>query len=354
MRIGTISYWVRRARRWWCGALLAPLALAALSAGAAASDFRTPISMLHWLSGVNVAGGEFGPAGDTYGVHYTYPDTSVIDYYALKRFRLIRLPTLAKRLVRTSAEGGSETTGDMDIVLTLIDHAAKRGMYVVLDLHDYGRARTGELIGRDHGAAEVFAADWKAIAARIGARPNVLFGLMNEPHEQSAWEWLVGANAAIAAIRQTGATQGILVGGSYWSGAESWTKSQNAPAMLGVVDPLNNYAYEVHSYFDWDYSGTTPDAVPTTGVASLQAVTDWARANRKRVFLGEFGWAANPQGNKEGEALLRFLSENRDVWLGWAYWAGGPWWGDYMFSVEPDYDNLYDRPQMRILTKYAR
>ena len=29
------------------------------------------------------------------------------------------------------------------------------------------------------------------------------------------------------------------------------------------------------------------------------------------------------------------------------YWAGGPWWGDYMFSIEPQ--NGIDKPQMAIL-----
>ena len=29
------------------------------------------------------------------------------------------------------------------------------------------------------------------------------------------------------------------------------------------------------------------------------------------------------------------------------YWAGGPWWGDYMFSIEPQ--NGVDKPQMAIL-----
>ena len=41
------------------------------------------------------------------------------------------------------------------------------------------------------------------------------------------------------------------------------------------------------------------------------------------------------------------MSKNSDVWLGWSYWAGGPWVGNYMFSVEPA--NNVDKPQMQVL-----
>ena len=36
-------------------------------------------------------------------------------------------------------------------------------------------------------------------------------------------DWLVSANAAIAAIRSAGALQEILVPGTDWDGAWSWT-----------------------------------------------------------------------------------------------------------------------------------
>ena len=55
------------------------------------------------------------------------------------------------------------------------------------------------LIGRDPGSVEEFAETWAKIARRYRNQPNVIFGLMNEPNKQSAEEWLVGANQAIAA-----------------------------------------------------------------------------------------------------------------------------------------------------------
>ena len=29
------------------------------------------------------------------------------------------------------------------------------------------------------------------------------------------------------------------------------------------------------------------------------------------------------------------LLKNKDVYLGWTWWAAGPWWGSYFTSLEP-------------------
>lgn len=33
--------------------------------------------------------------------------------------------------------------------------------------------------------------------------------------------------------------------------------------------------------------------------------------------------------------MLNYVEGNRDVWLGWTWWAAGPWWGEYQFTLEP-------------------
>jgi hypothetical protein len=33
---------------------------------------------------------------------------------------------------------------------------------------------------------------------------------------------------------------------------------------------------------------------------------------------------------------LGFIAANDDVWLGWTWWAAGPWYTEYMFSIEPE------------------
>jgi endoglucanase len=174
---------------------------------------------------------------------------------------------------------------------------------------------------------------------------------MNEPNTQTATEWVQGANAAIQAIRDQGATQKILVSGSYWDGAHSWTSTDNDTVMLnGVTDPLHNFNFEVHQYLDSDFSGEHTTVVPGAGATVLQSITDWARTNHQQLFLGEYGFAADAASMKEGQALVDYMHANADVWMGSTYWAAGPWWDNYAFSVEPV--GSVDKPQMKVLDTY--
>jgi endoglucanase len=50
-----------------------------------------------------------------------------------------------------------------------------------------------------------------------------------------------------------------------------------------------------------------------------------------------------------------YMQDNSDVWMGWTYWSGGPWWGNYMYSIEPTnigQPNQTDSPQMHVLGPY--
>lgn len=329
-----------------------------LSVAVAGSTARgsSPLSLraadAPWLPGVNLAGGEFAPSRSRIGYDYIYPPSQAIDYYAGKGLRVFRIPFLAARIIQPTLTEGPRLTEDMAILVSAIEHAASRKAYVILDMHDYGRIFIAGLIGRDAGAAEEFAAAWRLIANRVKDYPNVIFGLMNEPYEQTAEEWLIGANAAIAAIRAAGAKQMILVPGSYWSGAHSWVRRSNATTMSRVIDPAENFAFEVHQYLDRDSSGASSNVVEGAGATRLEAFTAWARRHKARAFLAEFGWADNPKAHAEGKSLLAHMSANRDVWIGWTYWAGGPWWGDYMFSIEPK--DGADRPQMSVLEEFLK
>ena len=201
---------------------------------------------------------------------------------------------------------------------------------------------------------------WGKLAGHFKSNPGVIFGLMNEPHVQSAADWLVSANAAIAAIRSAGALQEILVPGTGWDGAWSWTLADTNNATVigpGVVDPGHNFAFEVHQYLDSDSSGTHPGVVSATiGVERLTAITQWAEANHQRLFLGEVGVDQQPISLQALDNMLTYIKQHTDVWSGVTYWAGGPWWGPYMFSIEPqnvnDPNNYGDKPQMGILEKH--
>ena len=184
----------------------------------------------------------------------------------------------------------------------------------------------------------------------------VNFGLMNEPHSMSTEAWLSAANAAIAAIRATGAQQLILVPGNAWTGAHSWAQNwygtPNAQVMDGIVDSGANFAHELHQYFDGDFSGTSACCSSGVGQAQLSGVTDWLRARGKRGFLGEFAGGNSPACRTAIDSALTYLHANNDVWLGWSWWAAGPQWGEYIFTLQPSSNPPQDRPQMVWLSPY--
>ena len=119
-----------------------------------------------------------------------------------------------------------------------------------------------------------------------------------------------------------------------------------------VVDPLDRMAYDVHQYLDRDSSGRSAECVAGAG-GRLAPFTRWARQHGKRGFLGEFGAGPGEGCARELAALLEHIRRNRDVWVGWTCWAGGPWWGDYPLSLEPaSLEAPSDRPQMAVLRQY--
>ena len=141
--------------------------------------------------------------------------------------------------------------------------------------------------------------------------------------------------AAINGIRAAGATtQYIFVEGNAWTGAWSWTK--NNDNLSGLTDPQDKIVYEMHQYLDSDSSGTSETCVSSTiGKERIQAATEWLKDNEKVGVLGEFAGGVNDQCKTAVTGMLNYLGENSGVWMGAMWWAAGPWWGDYMYSMEP-------------------
>jgi endoglucanase len=299
--------------------------------------------------GVVLSGGDFTPGG-AYPGNYGYPPNTSIDYYASKGMGIIRLPFLWER-VQPVKNGPLDAT-EMSRIDPVVDYALSKGLEVGIDVHNGGYGY-GALIGGPHTSDADFADLWAKLATHYKDRPDVLLMLMSEPSAQSARQWLRSANAAIAAIRATGATQTIVVPGSYFDGAWTWTVTDNADVVgCGVVDPLNNYMFEVHQYLDKDGSGGSPGIVsPTIGADRLAAATEWARARGKRFFLGEFGTAADAASLAALDTMLAYIQHNGDVWAYATWWGAGDRWYDYFMSIEPAEDAT-EKPQMGVLAKH--
>lgn len=226
---------------------------------------------------------------------------------------------------------------------------------MVLDAHNYMRYNdpsmqpfSGSVIGNisDTKAAttESLAAFWAELSRRFIINPNVIFGIMNEPHDMPTSLVLENNQAMINAIRQTGCQQLILVPGNGFTGAQRWLNSTcedptdeclpNGEVLLAITDPLDNFAFDMHLYFDNDTSGTHEECT-LRAPSNIEPATLWLQENNYTAFLSEFGAGANPTCFETLNNTITYL-EDSGVFIGWTYWSAGPLWGEYFLSIEPD------------------
>lgn len=302
------------------------------------------------LRGVNLSGAEFGDTPGKVDTDYTYPSEQAIQRLGKLGASAIRLPFRWERIQ-------PDLNGGLDIMeLAYLDQTVRRineaGLIAIIDLHNYGYYAKKQL-GSKELQAEALADVWRRLAEHYRDRPKLVFSLMNEPYDITSADWAKIQNGAIAAIRKAGATQLLLVTGTAFGGAHSWTSDlpigNNGRDLLGVVDPLDRYAYDFHQYLDADYSGRAPECSAAAGaLKAIDDVTAWLKTNGRRGFLGEFAASDKPECLTALKQMVAKVDAHPQQWLGWTAWGAGPWWpADYVFNLEPT--KAGERPQMKVL-----
>jgi endoglucanase len=304
--------------------------------------------------GVNLAGGEFGTAiPGTENIDYKWPTTAEVDYFLGKGMNTFRFGFKWERMQPSAF--GELTSAYVAKLDALVSYATGKGANVILNPHNFARYY-GVTVGSSSVPASAFADFWRRLASRYTSNPRVIFNLVNEPHDMATEQWVTAANAAIAAIRSTGATNMLHVPGNGWTEALNWSKTwygtSNAKALLDIVDSGNNTVFEAHQYLDPLGGGKSDQCVSATiGRERIQPFIDWLRANKKKGFLGEFAGGSNATCNAAVEDMIQSMLSASDVMVGWLWWAAGPAWRDgYPFDIEPK--NGQDRPQMSLLAKF--
>jgi endoglucanase len=326
---------------------------AAVSLSVSAATPAAPATGSMPYRGVNLAGGEFGdviPGVD--GKDYRFPNNAEVDYFVEKGMNTFRVGFKWERLQPSAY--ADFVPAYMKQIDGLVEHATSKQANVILNPHNFARYY-GTTVGSSQVPSAVFADLWKKLAARYAQNPHVMFNLVNEPHDMPTEQWVDAANAAISAIRGAGAQNTIIVPGNAWTGAHSWNSSSygtsNAVAMRDIVDPADNTLYEVHQYLDESSGGGSGACVSTTiGSERLADFVKWLRDNGKKGFVGEFAGRNDGVCNAAVDDMLRYMHGASDVLVGWLWWAAGPGWGDYVFSIEPK--NGEDRPAMARLKPF--
>jgi MYXO-CTERM domain-containing protein len=205
------------------------------------------------------------------------------------------------------------------------------GANVLLDVHNYayyklkgrGTADPGQQIGSADVPIAAFVDLWRRLAHEFGSASTsapFIFGLMNEPHDLTVATWVDAAQQAVDAIRAAGAKNLIFVPGGDWTTATDFSWSDNHTLLQGVHDSLDNFAIEVHQYYD----GT---CTASGYVDKLKPFEDWAVANQRKAYLGELDVHATDVCHQAFANVIDHLHATaagtaNGVWIGYSYWEG--------------------------------
>ncbi|KAF1346437.1 glycoside hydrolase family 5 protein [Lizonia empirigonia] len=292
-------------------------------------------------AGINIAGFDFGCSTDgSCSGSYTDPGTNGIaqmQHFATEdKLNIFRLPVGWQTLVNNQL-GGSLDTTFVAAYDKLVQGCLATGALCIIDLHNYARWN-GAIVGQGGPSNAEFADVWSKLAAKYSSEKNIVFGLMNEPHELTMTTWATSVQAAVTAIRKAGATsQYILLPGTDYTSAGTFVKN-SGPALLTVKDAdgtTSKLIFDVHRYLDSDGSGTHAECVTDHVQDSFVPLATWLRTNGRKALLSEVGGGATASCEQDVCAAIASLNQNSDVYMGYIGWSAGAFDTSYVLSLTP-------------------
>lgn len=223
------------------------------------------------LRGVNRSGTQYA-CQEGWGIFDGPSDQASVDAMASWKMNAVRVN--GNEACALGINGAPAAYGGQNYIQALKSYIAKlhaKGMYVILDLHHNGPGTKRStdaypMPDRDHSVDY-----WSLMANEFKDDPAVIFDLYNEPwpgngsNTALAWQCIrdggsgtstatgpckgmgfsyvaAGMQEMLNAVRATGATNVVMVGGTNWAGyLDKWTTYK-------PIDPLNQLAASVHVY----------------------------------------------------------------------------------------------------------
>ena len=197
------------------------------------------------------------------------------------------------------------------------------GLVVILDLH---WAAPGTHLAESQwpmADADHAPAFWTSVASAFAPNHGVVFDLFNEPYITSWSCWLkgcpttfevahqavtyqsAGMQSLVNAVRSTGATQPLMLGGLGWSSDESQWRS------FEPSDPAHQLAVSFHTY---NFGGCNTESCWNSTIAPLAQLVP--------VITGEFG--ENGCRASYIKAYMPWADTHGVSYLGWTWDATAP------------------------------
>ncbi|KAI1452046.1 glycoside hydrolase family 5 protein [Annulohypoxylon moriforme] len=262
---------------------------------------------------------------------------------------ILRLP-ISWQFLANNQLGGNLDSGNLAKYDQLVQSCLATGAHCMIDIHNFARWNGG-IIGQGGPTDDQFVSLWSQLATKYAGNQNVVFELMNEPHDLDIGTWVNTCQKAVTAIRKAGATsQMILLPGTNFDSAATLTTIGGASQLLGIKNPdgtTDNLILDIHKYLDIDNSGTH-SLCTTDNTDAFNTVAQFLRTNGRKGFVSETG------ASKDASCLTAFcaqntvINQNSDVFIGLVGWAAGNFDTSYLLSLTPSKQNggLVDNQQM--------
>ena len=287
-------------------------------------SWMCPTNAKSQLETLNVLDGRFGKdvRNDLLSLYednfFTEED---LDFCQAMGMTVLRLPFWYRNLYD---ENGMLLDNAFDRLDWFIDGCAKRGMYVILDLHGAPGSQNGNDHSGDTRGANLFEEEtymdqtvalWEAVAARYQGNPAVaMYDLLNEPLGKQGsttkvqWDFY---DRLYKAIRAKDPDHIITM--------ESCWEAENLPNPKEYG--WENIVYQYHAY-QW---GADNNAMMQTVFAKAKVLSIQKAKYGVPAFIGEFTVFQNM---KAWEQVLGTYSEAGFHWTTWTYkvkGAGSTW-----------------------------
>ncbi|PPE64981.1 glycoside hydrolase family 5 protein [Caldimonas caldifontis] len=241
-------------------------------------------------------------------------------------FTAIRLPIRwdARAFLKPPYTISTEFFERVDGVIRL---AQAQGLAVILDMHHYAGMMLEPQTERER-----FLALWRQVAEHYRDAPaTVMFELLNEPHrELTRARWNEALAAVLPVVRESNPHRTLIIGGGDWNAADALADlrlprdDRNIIATFHYYEPMavtHQGAEWVSGAGDWvgtTWRGTAAERAKLR--ADFDRVQAWARAERRPIFLGEFGVysRADEATRIAWTTAVRREAEARG--FSWAYW----------------------------------
>jgi endoglucanase len=296
----------------------------------------------------------------------------MLDQIKATGFNAIRLPYSSQLLDQSPSPTGINYSKNpdlrglrgVDLMDTIIDGAAKRGLKIILDRHRPTAAGQSELWYTDQVPESRWLADWTTLARHYHDNPAVIGAdLHNEPHGPATWgdgnprtDWRLAAERAGNAILSVNPEWLIFVegiekyrGDVYWWGG-NLAGAREFPVRLSRPDKL---VYSAHDYGPeiwpqpWFHAPDFPNNLPAVWQRH------WAYLqleHRAPVLLGEFGGRSVGQdrAGKWQRSLIAYLQRTG---TSYTYWCWNPNSSDTGGILQDNWTTPDDQ-KLRILSAY--